>query len=233
MSAQTKEIVEPNPLRTELDRVLGEQMQIIQEQQAQATKVIRVGLTTAGLALTLVSIAVSSDIINLSNISNLMTVSVIDIFGLRKEVPIGYIVIGEVSFFMFLFLIIRLFIPALAVLSPDTADTTILRTLMEIPFIGSSGTYVRNRIDEEYNGIFEDRVTLRTGLDSDKAKKLKSVEDIEGEIIDYHIGCVKGNEAIINTNREYLSRIYTSAALATFLLFGLLIYSLAISIFIL
>lgn len=218
-----------NPLRGELERVLGEQMQIIQEQQAQATRIIRVGLTTAGLLLTLVSIAVSSGILEIPDLSETLTVlAELNIFTGVMITSKGAIVIAIWLFLMLAatFTFLRIFKPALAVLSPDAIDKSKLASMFSTFYFTHEDRSARDIIGEEHAEIFDQGVSLRTGVDSDKAEDLVNSENPEQEILEYHIGCVRGNEALIKANRRHLSEIYRSTATAAFLLIGMLMYSL-------
>lgn len=203
-------------LTTETERVLEDQIQIIQEQQAQATRVIRVGLTTAGLLLTLLFIAASSGFVNVPSVDKLESI---------MNSTIVLLVGGALLFFI-LVIMIRIFYPALAVLSPDAAESSLYGFFTWHPSIDREDQIAKQAVDDEYLDIFEGRVSLRTGLDADKARELYGQDDIKDEILDYRIGCIRGNEAIIKTNRKHLSQIYTSVAIATFLLAILFFYSL-------
>ena len=106
--------MEPDPLLQETQRVLEDQIQIVQEQQAQATRIIRVGLTTAGLVLTLLSIAASSGFLSVPSLSRATN-------SIRSPVIIA---IGLVIFMIVMLIVLRFFFPAMAVLSPDAAESS-------------------------------------------------------------------------------------------------------------
>ncbi|WP_152424826.1 hypothetical protein [Natronococcus jeotgali] len=212
--------IESDPLLQETQRVLEDQIQIIQEQQAQATRIIRVGLTTAGLILTLLSIAASSGFLSVPSLSEAIN---------EISSPI-MLTIGFISLFMML-IVLRVFSPAMAVLSPEAAESSIYQFITWRPIFSREKTAVSELIGKEYSDVFGDRISLRTGLDADKVLDMSGGDHSQDDIIEYHSGGIKGNEAIIEMNRRHLSQIYRSAAVASFFLAVGVGYSLFIPLF--
>ena len=200
-------------LNQEIIRVLDNQMEVIQNQQQQASQIIRVGLTTAGLLLTLISILIASDLTD-------EFVSELSIFD--GEITPSIIFLISVLFVSIVFIaVLRIFAPALAVLNPSAERNTVYRFVMRQPNIELNDTS-----DETDQKTFDEGpISLRTGIDSDKAKELFGNESNSDkrEITTYHIGCIEGNEKIIESNRRHLTQIYRTSAIVAF--------SLTVSVF--
>jgi len=199
---------ESDPLLKETQRVLEDQIQIVQEQQAQATRIIRVGLTSAGLILTLLSIGASSGFISVPSFNEVTT-------------EISSVVIMSIGIFLSLIMVLvvlRVFSPAMAVLSPEAGESSAFKLITWYPVFNGKKTTIRDLVGEEYSDIFGDQISLRTGLDADKVRNMNTDGYTREDLIEYHAGCIKGNEAIIETNRRHLSQIYRSAAVASFFL---------------
>jgi len=204
-----------HPLRGELTRVLEDQMNVIQEQQAQATRVIRVSLTTAGLILTLLSISASSGILEMPDA---------DIVSQFSNTSIIFPIISTMITIIIMFVVLRVLAPALAVLRPELASNNIVQLAMFRLLSNNSQPSETEDILEGDTEIFDGEVALRTGIDADEATRIYRNGGTEADIIEYHIGCVRGNESIIEMNRRHLSSIYSSAGTVAFILTGLLFY---------
>lgn len=220
----------------EIQRVLNQQSSIVQNQQNQATKILRVVLTLAGLLLTLTSIGVSVVSSNVGPdtgiaeylISNLsITSTVLGVVGLYALV----IVLGAFGV---------IFVSAFRVLSPVTGrsgntsisisilkpaiNASLINSFLKIydqilPFISISVIY---QIDRE-------RISLRPGIDGDKAKAILNTADenrVE-EILEYDSGCIEKNEELIEENRSLLSNIYTTSIILTLLFVTLILLGFA------
>ena len=220
----------------EIQRVLNQQSSLVQNQQNQATKILRVVLTLAGLILTLTSIGVSVVSSNtgpetgiveyvISNLS--ITSTVLGVIGLYALI----IVLGA---------LVVIFVSAFRVLSPVTAggentnmSFSVLRpaiTLAQInsflriydkllPLISISAVNVSDR----------ERISLRPGIDGDKAEEILDTPDetrVE-EILEYDSGCIKKNEELIEENRSLLSNIYTTSIILTLLFVSFIVLGFA------
>lgn len=204
-------------LLEETQRVLGEQINIVQEQQAQATRIIRVALTVGGLLLTGISIFVSSPLFpNQGNLSNIetSTLALMSLIGL----------------YLFLFLLIifgKIFASALVVLSPDSGGLSILINNPVAPLLSFYRQYFLPQPFSDFLVVDEegDQMSLRPGVDSEEIQKILRKEEsgdaIVERIISYNAGCIQGNEQLINDNRDRLSDIYGIGV------FAILVISLA------
>jgi hypothetical protein len=215
----------------EMQRVLDQQVTLVQNQQNQAMKILRVSLTLAGLLLTLTSIAVTaftSDITSnifvftdiLSNIS--LTSAA---FGFAV-LYISVIIVGTFAV---------IFVSAFRVLSPVTGSDAggSLSVQVLYPLLKSSVFLNTLKL---YSRIFPvislsvteltggDQISLRPGIDGDKSLEILDFDEdkqIE-KILKYDAGCIDKNEELIEENRRLLSNVYTSSVILTFI-FSLLI----------
>jgi len=191
-------------LLQETQRVLNDQVNIVQEQQKQANRVIRVSLTALGLVLTALSIFISSPL--LSNNSAFVVIS-------PESIEFKLIIV--VSIFVFLILVLILytvFLNAIIVLSPESGTgvlaaeyiLVLFDTIGKIPFVDLSRENMMNE--------HQDTRSLRSGLDSEEVQDIVSsgldADEIRESIVSYNSGCIQGNEMLIETNREFLFSIY-------------------------
>jgi len=208
-------------LLIETKRVLDNQMQMIQEQQNQATRVIRVLFTAIGLLLTLISIAVSADVININSTQNIIQTQ----WSFDRE---QLLVVALVFSAPFAFTLARIFHAALLVLSPN-AEKNLISRILTFPIPGDESITLENIAeggsDDKLNKPLSE-ITPRTGIDSQEARDISMLEspNHEREILDYHIGCIYGNELIIKSNRSNLIRIYRLTAFLSVSLGIALIY---------
>lgn len=211
-------------LLSETERVLDNQIDVIQEQQNQSTRVLRVLLTTFGLLLTLLSIAVSSNIVDIPNPDNVIQV-------LRTS-PTSAIIFTFVIFAIGYTIVVlaRVVQAALLVLSPS-AEKTIFSDLFTsiIPYDGSItlSQFTSPSEDDKLNKDLSD-ISPRSGVDAQSARDISMERDGETQssILNYHIGCMYGNELIIKSNREHLRRIYRIISVLGLVLGVLLLYSI-------
>ena len=218
---------EDTALEKEVERVLGNQMDIIQNQQKQASQIIRVGLTTAGLLLTLISIVFSSGFVDPS-FFELTSGSQLS----NKFVLLAMVVISMLLVFL---AVINIFGPAFAVLNPQAADSHLYKFLLYSTYsIDEEQPSEDETMPEVEKGnkleVSTEYTDLRTGIDSDKAMKLLEQDDINQDILEYNIGCIRGNEKIIYSNREHLVTIYRSSSLLAIIL-TMLVFNVLLSIF--
>jgi hypothetical protein len=218
-------------LLQETQRVLNEQIKIVQEQQAQATRIIRVALTVGGLLLTGISILVSSPLFPASqNTLNLADFS-------TESVAIGAII----GLYILLFLLItfgKIFASALIVLSPESGGVAMLRNN---PLSTILRFYRRKLIPSPLSeflalGGEKEGMTLRPGIDADEITNIladsASDDKVVERIVSYNSGCIQGNEQLIEDNRERLSEIYGIGVIAILILSvaTLMGFSFAISV---
>lgn len=195
-------------LLQETQRVLGEQVKIVQDQQSQATKIIRVALTIGGLLLTGLSIYFSSPLFpgqEGSNIPELGTILIL-VLGVSGT----YIITGTIIIFA------KIFATSLMVLSPETGGIDIL---VDNPIATILSFYRQHLLPQPFSDVLlvnkseqEEKMSLRPGLDSEEIQNIlaeeESEEDIVERAISYNSGCIQGNEQLIEDNRQKLSEIY-------------------------
>jgi hypothetical protein len=215
----------------EMQRVLDQQVTLVQNQQNQAMKILRVSLTLAGLLLTLTSIAVTaftSDIT--SNIS--VFTDILSNISLTSA-AFGFAVLYTSVIIVGTFAVI--FVSAFRVLSPVTGSDAggSLSVQVLYPLLKSSVFLNTLKL---YSRIFPvislsvteltggDQISLRPGIDGDKSLEILDFDEdkqIE-KILKYDAGCIDKNEELIEENRRLLSNVYTSSVILTFI-FSLLI----------
>lgn len=225
-----------DPLLSETRSVLNQQVRIIQNQQQQATKIIRVVLTIAGLILTASSILLTlltNNTIHMDWLPNLM--------GVVTGITIRSFATGLIVFYIFTIFagaFVVIFISAFQVLSPETKGSGIsmLENLANVPLIGKFMVfYVRllpfsaTAFEEAVLG--KEAISLRPGIDGDKSLELCDEDEshVLEQIQEYNSGCIQKNEQIINQNRKFLSSIYSTAVVLSvviFLVAGFLIMDL-------
>lgn len=204
-----------SPLLSETQRVLDRQVQIVQEQQSQATRIIRVALTIGGLLLTLVSILVSSPFFS----QGFSLVS----FELISLSTLGVLILGTYAALFLLLIFGNVFASALIVLSPESGGTSLLR---DNPLRQIISYYRRTFLPAPLSNILSvkvarDGMTLRAGIDSDEVSRIleeaNSNEKARKEIVEYNQGCIRGNEELIEDNRRRLSQIYGIGVVTIFI----------------
>jgi hypothetical protein len=210
----------PNVLLQESRRVLGEQIKIVQEQQAQATRIIRVALTVGGLILTGISILISSPLLSNQSTSHSIELST----G-------ALLTLSLISLYVLLFFVIvfgKIFASALVVLSPESGGIAMFRNNR---FASLLSIYRKYLLPPPLSGFLalgveEEGMSLRPGLDAEEINNIlenvDSEENIVESVISYNSGCIQGNEQLIEDNRRRLSEIYGIGIIA------ILIISLAI-----
>lgn len=214
MVGSGENVSQSTSLLNETQRVLNQQVKIVQNQQSQATKILRVALTIAGLLLTTVSIAVTV-ILNAGSESNLLTGIDITLSSAATGLLLLYLFVAISGAFTVIF------VSAFRVLSPESvtlsvftirppANTELFKHLLSvydtiIPFISIS--FDDERPDESYS--------LRPGVDSDEVRTILDSNTRTDDIIEYNAGCIEGNKNLIDNNRQLLSNIYTTAIVIT------------------
>jgi hypothetical protein len=114
-TAQQVDDLEDSDIMDEIDRVLENQFSVIQEQQSQATKLIRVSLTITGLFLSVISIAASQ--LNPEEIVADISPSSTQLTTLSSLMSLTFISI-------LIILVSQGLLPALAVLRPELTGGT-------------------------------------------------------------------------------------------------------------
>lgn len=224
-------------LLSESRKVLDNQIQIVEHQQTQATKIIRVLLTITGLFLTAASITLtlfSSGLIG----SNLNIVTLIQSLTATSAI---YGIIGVFLLTLFSGVFVLMFIFAFNVMSPKASGSgavSLVNSLLETRVIGTFFEIYVRPIEFYYDFFFpgelsikdvlsqqQEDITLRPGIDGKEAKSLaKSEGNVLPQILNYNAGCIEKNEDIIARNRRQLSAIYTTAVLSTTIFFVIVIF---------
>jgi len=188
-----------HPLLLESRNVLNQQTKIIRNQQQQATKIIRVALTIAGLLLTATSITVTVVTGNTISGSNDLTLqSYIGDFSATSAAT------GVFSFYIFTIFVgafVIVFVSAFNVLSPESSSRgiSVMESIFNLPFIGNfMEIYVKILpfSTEPFESIIrDDPVSLRPGMDGDKLKELSgdalNYSNTLDEIVKYNSGCIQ------------------------------------------
>lgn len=213
-------------LLNESQRVLEQQVKIIQNQQSQATKIIRVALTIAGLLLTATSIVAT---LLSSNGSSDSIIS--DIGSMIPELSFSSAAVSILLFYSVTILLggfATIFISAFEVLSPEARSSrmTFLPKMLDLPFLGNfikiyfKVLPVSSTLIDSIQS--QDSVSLRPGIDGEKTRDLlkeTSEEEKMNQMVEYNAGCIEKNERLIRRNRRLLSTIYSTAILISALMF--------------
>lgn len=201
-----EQVYDKSDLLEETQRVIGEQVQIVQEQQAQATRIIRVALTVGGLLLTGISIFLSSPLFPGE-----------DMRGLLNFSPSIWFVTSLIGTYFLMFSLIlfgKVFASALVVLSPESGGIAMLR---DNPVASILSVYRRHLLPPPLSRFLSvssqnEGMSLRPGIDSEEIQNIlqdsNSKEEAVERIISYNSGCIQGNEQLIEDNRKRLSEIY-------------------------
>ncbi|MFB6225070.1 MAG: hypothetical protein ABEI13_01285 [Candidatus Paceibacteria bacterium] len=216
-----------NDLLIESRNVLNQQGQIIRNQQQQATKIIRVTLTIAGLLLTATSVAVSLITNGISDQINVSLDTVLDMLSVKSV--IGAIMITYICAIL-LAIFALIFIFSFKVLSPNSSSSglSIVKNFLEFPLIGQFTRYYITILpfnNDNFDEVLkQDEISFRPGIDGDKTSELADEEnsDQSQKIAEYNSGCIKKNEEIIEQNRKFLSSVYSTAVIFTIGIFGLI-----------
>jgi hypothetical protein len=213
-------------LLSETERVLDNQIRVIQKQQDQATKVLRVLLAAFGLILTLLSISFSADIVNFSILQGIYIDMTSEVSFPSDDLTIVFIFLVVTVGIYFAWVLARLLLSALLVLSPRAERELIFKILY--PFEknnDTSGKLTTSTSDEKLNKDLSE-ITPRSGIDAQKASDImmEDPSEYQTSILEYHIGCIHGNEVIIKSNRQNLRDVYKYTAFFGFLLAIVLFY---------
>jgi hypothetical protein len=206
-------------LLTESQRVLDKQVEIVQNQQRQASKILRVLLTVTGLILTSISIVaslVTTDGLDVPGIGNLLSV----IGGITLESAVtNIVIIYIISIFVISLGIMA--ISAFRVLSPEIsgAGVSLIESILDVPVLGNFMKYYFKIVpisNSVYSSLIKrEKITLRPGLDGEEVGDLIDDESAIAESIKYNSGCMEKNEEIIKQNRDLLSGVYSTAIVFT------------------
>lgn len=227
------------PLISETQRVLEQQISIVQNQQSQSTKVIRVALTIGGLLLTLSSIL-------LSVASSDTPAYLAEGFSEFSLSDAGVVILFGYLGVLMIIMIVFILLSALEVLEPH-AETN--EQLIAVSTMSNAKIQIPKPIHDAFqfyrkfllpppfsnvltHNISREQTTLRPGLDAEEIQNIQnntdSFEEKFDRIIEYNAGCIEKNEKLIKTNRQRLSKIYSISSLLV-VLFGSVIAGLGIS----
>lgn len=186
----------PRVLVEETRRVLDAQQQLVHRQRTRATSVIRIALTACGLALTLVSLGLTTNL-EVGKSPGLQSIG-IHSGGLGRLFVLALLATLSV-------LVCRMLCAALVVLEPSTAAHPIAELL-------TAPVFSDERPTPDHAALPKNRYpTLRAGLDATAATELSETAEPHREILAYNAGCVAGNAVLVRHNRWYLTRVYRSA----------------------